>query len=72
VSAVASRGRFQQLDALRAVAIAVVMLHHYINPPILLSGFGVTFLFVLSGYFAPTRFSSFACACPRADGHGGP
>jgi peptidoglycan/LPS O-acetylase OafA/YrhL len=44
--------RFQQLDALRAVAIAVVMLHHYINPPILLSGFGVTFLFVLSGYFA--------------------
>lgn len=47
-----SRDRFQQLDALRAVAIAVVMLHHYINPPILLSGFGVTFLFVLSGYFA--------------------
>lgn len=44
--------RFQQLDALRAVAIAVVMLHHYINPPILISGFGVTFLFVLSGYFA--------------------
>ncbi len=48
----ASNERFQQLDALRAVAIAVVMLHHYINPPILLSGFGVTFLFVLSGYFA--------------------
>ena len=47
-----SGDRFQQLDALRAVAIAVVMLHHYINPPILLSGFGVTFLFVLSGYFA--------------------
>jgi peptidoglycan/LPS O-acetylase OafA/YrhL len=44
--------RFQQLDALRAVAIGVVMLHHYISPPILLSGFGVTFLFVLSGYFA--------------------
>jgi peptidoglycan/LPS O-acetylase OafA/YrhL len=40
------------LDALRAVAIAIVMTHHYINPPILLSGFGVTFLFVLSGYFA--------------------
>jgi len=52
VSAISSRDRFQQLDALRAVAIAVVMLHHYINPPILLSGFGVTFLFVLSGYFA--------------------
>lgn len=48
----ASKDRFQQLDTLRAVAIAVVMLHHYINPPILLSGFGVTFLFVLSGYFA--------------------
>ena len=47
-----SKDRFQQLDALRAVAIAVVMLHHYINPPILLSGFGVTFLFVLSGYFS--------------------
>jgi peptidoglycan/LPS O-acetylase OafA/YrhL len=47
-----SKDRFQQLDALRAVAIGVVMLHHYINPPILLSGFGVTFLFVLSGYFA--------------------
>jgi peptidoglycan/LPS O-acetylase OafA/YrhL len=52
VSDSSSRGRFQQLDALRAIAIAVVMLHHYINPPILLSGFGVTFLFVLSGYFA--------------------
>ena len=52
VSAASSRDRFQQLDALRAVAIVVVMLHHYINPPILLSGFGVTFLFVLSGYFA--------------------
>jgi peptidoglycan/LPS O-acetylase OafA/YrhL len=52
VSAVASRDRFQQLDALRAVAITVVMLHHYINPPILVSGFGVTFLFVLSGYFS--------------------
>ena len=47
-----SRDRFQQLDALRAVAIAIVMLHHYINPPILVSGFGVTFLFVLSGYFS--------------------
>jgi len=52
MSAASSRERFQQLDTLRAVAIAVVMLHHYINPPILLSGFGVTFLFVLSGYFA--------------------
>ena len=52
MSASPSKDRFQQLDALRAVAIAIVMLHHYINPPILLSGFGVTFLFVLSGYFA--------------------
>ncbi len=52
MSETSSKERFQQLDALRAVAIAVVMLHHYINPPILLSGFGVTFLFVLSGYFA--------------------
>jgi peptidoglycan/LPS O-acetylase OafA/YrhL len=54
VTALPSQNRFQQLDALRAVAIAVVMLHHYINPPILISGFGVTFLFVLSGYFATT------------------
>jgi peptidoglycan/LPS O-acetylase OafA/YrhL len=52
VTPVAPGGRFQQLDALRAVAIGIVMLHHYMNPPILLSGFGVTFLFVLSGYFA--------------------
>lgn len=52
MSGSSSRDRFQQLDALRAVAIAVVMLHHYINPPILISGFGVTFMFVLSGYFA--------------------
>ncbi len=51
-AALPSKDRFQQLDALRAVAIAVVMLHHYINPPILISGFGVTFLFVLSGYFS--------------------
>jgi peptidoglycan/LPS O-acetylase OafA/YrhL len=52
VKAASSNDRFQQLDALRAVAIAIVMLHHYVNPPILLSGFGVTFLFVLSGYFS--------------------
>ncbi len=52
MSGASSKERFQQLDALRAVAIGVVMLHHYISPPILLSGFGVTFLFVLSGYFA--------------------
>ena len=52
MSSPSSNERFQQLDALRAVAIAIVMLHHYISPPILLSGFGVTFLFVLSGYFA--------------------
>jgi peptidoglycan/LPS O-acetylase OafA/YrhL len=52
VSSTISKERFQQLDSLRAVAIGIVMLHHYINPPILLSGFGVTFFFVLSGYFA--------------------
>jgi len=40
VNAAPSRERFQQLDTLRAVAIAVVMLHHYINPPILLSALG--------------------------------
>ncbi|MGA3169817.1 MAG: acyltransferase [Chthoniobacteraceae bacterium] len=47
-----SHDRYRQLDTLRAVAISVVMLHHYVNPPLLLSGFGVTFLFVLSGYFS--------------------
>jgi peptidoglycan/LPS O-acetylase OafA/YrhL len=46
---------------LRAVAISVVMLHHYINPPILLSGFGVTFLFVLSGYFSTNTLLKLRC-----------
>jgi len=67
VSAASSRDRFQQLDALRAVAIAVVMLHHYINPPILISGFGVTFMFVLSGYFATNTLLKLRNQ--MADGH---
>ena len=40
-----------QIDALRALAILVVMLHHYIDGPFLLAGFGVVMFFLLSGYF---------------------
>lgn len=41
-----------ELDALRAVAITVVLLHHYIRErSFVLSGFGVMLFFVLSGYF---------------------
>ena len=40
-----------QIDTLRALAILVVMLHHYINGPFLLAGFGVVMFFLLSGYF---------------------
>lgn len=41
-----------QIDALRAIAIVVVMLHHYITGPFLFAGFGVVMFFMLSGYFA--------------------
>jgi peptidoglycan/LPS O-acetylase OafA/YrhL len=40
-----------QIDALRAIAIVVVMLHHYIKGPFLFAGFGVVMFFFLSGYF---------------------
>lgn len=41
-----------QLDALRACAVGIVMLHHYSDHPFFLSGFGVALFFVLSGFFA--------------------
>lgn len=41
-----------QIDSLRAIAITVVMLHHYLDNPFLLAGFGVVMFFLLSGYFA--------------------
>ncbi len=41
-----------QLDSLRALAVAIVMIHHYRDHPFFLSGFGVTLFFVLSGFFA--------------------
>lgn len=41
-----------QLDSLRACAVTIVMLHHYLTRPFILSGFGVMLFFVLSGYFA--------------------
>ena len=40
-----------QIDTLRALAILVVMLHHYIDGPFLLAGFGVVMFFLLSGFF---------------------
>ncbi|SRR5579862_64522 len=40
-----------QLDAFRGVAICIVMLHHFFITHFVLSGFGVTIFFVLSGYF---------------------
>lgn len=46
-----SPGRFAQLDTLRAFAVLVVMMHHYLDTRFFLSGFGATLFFVLSGYF---------------------
>jgi len=40
-----------QIDTLRALAILVVMLHHYIDGRFLLAGFGVVMFFLLSGFF---------------------
>jgi len=40
-----------ELDSLRALAITIVMLHHYLSFQIPLSGFGVMMFFTLSGYF---------------------
>lgn len=41
-----------ELDSLRAVAITIVLLHHYIvDRPFALTGFGVMLFFVLSSYF---------------------
>lgn len=55
----ASPRRFAQLDALRAIAICVVMLHHYLHRPFIFSGFGVTLFFALSGYFATKSLLKF-------------
>ena len=41
-----------QLDTLRAFAILIVMLHHYMTRPLAISGFGVILFFVMSGYFS--------------------
>jgi peptidoglycan/LPS O-acetylase OafA/YrhL len=41
-----------QLDSLRAFAILIVMVHHYMTHPFVLAGYGVILFFVLSGYFA--------------------
>jgi peptidoglycan/LPS O-acetylase OafA/YrhL len=46
-----SSERFTQLDALRAFAVLVVMIHHYRKTDFFLSGFGATLFFVLSGFF---------------------
>jgi peptidoglycan/LPS O-acetylase OafA/YrhL len=44
--------RISQLDALRAFAIGIVLIHHYRDTRFFLSGFGATLFFVLSGFFA--------------------
>jgi len=46
-----STARFAQLDTIRAFAVGVVMMHHYLDTRFFLSGFGATLFFVLSGYF---------------------
>ncbi len=40
-----------ELDSLRALAITIVMLHHYLSVQMPLAGFGVMMFFTLSGYF---------------------
>jgi len=40
-----------ELDSLRAIAIVIVMLHHYVSFKLPMSGIGVMLFFVLSGYF---------------------
>jgi len=40
-----------ELDSLRAIAIVIVLLHHYIDGQFVLGGFGVMLFFVLSSYF---------------------
>ena len=47
-----SSRRFAQLDALRAFAVGIVMVHHFCTHPFFLSGFGSILFLVLSGYFA--------------------
>ena len=44
--------RILQLDALRAFAIGIVLIHHFRDTRFFLSGFGATLFFVLSGFFA--------------------
>jgi peptidoglycan/LPS O-acetylase OafA/YrhL len=39
-----------QLDGLRAVAVAAVVIYHWFTPPFALGQWGVTLFFVLSGY----------------------
>ena len=46
-----SSARYAQLDSLRAIAVTVVMIHHYRATSFFLSGFGATLFFVLSGFF---------------------
>jgi len=40
-----------ELDSLRAIAITMVMLHHYLTVHLPFAGYGVAMFFVLSGYF---------------------
>lgn len=44
--------RNKSLDGLRALAIGIVLVHHYRDTRFFLSGFGAILFFVLSGFFA--------------------
>jgi peptidoglycan/LPS O-acetylase OafA/YrhL len=46
----ADRGYMPQLDGLRAIAVATVLVFHWFKPPFALAQWGVTLFFVLSGY----------------------
>ena len=51
--------RFAQVDALRAIAVGIVMIHHFYSEKFFLAGFGVTLFFVLSSFFATKSLLKF-------------
>jgi peptidoglycan/LPS O-acetylase OafA/YrhL len=57
-SATLNRGYLPQLDGLRALAVACVLVFHWFTPPIALGQWGVTLFFVLSGYLITRTITS--------------
>lgn len=51
-----------QLDGLRAVAVASVVVYHWFEPPFALGQWGVTLFFVLSGYLITRNISELKAA----------